>query len=131
MNPATIDLPTRSGVVGPFTPDVTDARGRINVRDLACVLDLPMTTLAPWLGFKVRWLNANPTAANAQERAAVVLLIANTIATEVGDKKYVPVFMRTRQPGLKNDTPAEQLRKGRLDYLAAFVGQALYPDLTQ
>ena len=90
-----------------------------------------MTTLAPWLGFKVRWLNANPTAANAQERAAVVLLIANTIATEVGDKKYVPVFMRTRQPGLKNETPAEQLRKGRLDYLAAFVGQALYPDLTQ
>jgi hypothetical protein len=131
MITASVDHPTRISVVGPFTPDVTDGRGRINVRDLAFVLDLPMTTLAPSLGFKVRWLNANPTAVNAQEKAAVVLLIANTIATEAGDKKYVPVFMRTRQPGLQNETPAEQLRQGRLDYLAAFVGQAMHPDLAQ
>jgi len=117
--------------LGVFTDDVTEESGLINARKLAEALHLPMTTIAPALGFKPRWLNENPTAANAQRRATLLLHTINEIAGVFGgDKKYAVIYMNTEQPDFKGETPADQLKNGRLDYLAAYVGElaSIRPD---
>src|ERR1700678_3510320 len=109
---------------GPFTEETTEHNGLISARKLANALQQPMRAIAPALGFKPRWLNENPTAANAQRRATLLLHTINEIAGVFGgEKKYAVIYMNTEQPDFKGETPADQLRKGRLDYLAAYVGE--------
>ncbi len=116
--------------LGAFTDGVTDDRGRINVRRLAHALDLPMTTIAPALGFKPRWLNENPTGQNVQPKAVMLLETANELAAALGGKKYVVLYLKTVQPDFKGETAADQLRKGRLNFLRGYVNEVvtLRPD---
>lgn len=129
MTIATIEKSLRVPI-GAFTDAVTDERGRVNVRALADALDLRMTTIAPALGFKSRWLNENPTAQNVQPKAMMLLEMANELAVILGEKKYVPLYLRTEQPDFDNETPADQLKKGRLAFLCGFVNDiyTLRPD---
>jgi hypothetical protein len=109
-----------------FTDDVTEEGGLINARKIADELHLPMTTIAPALGFRPRWLNKNPTAANAQRKAALLLQTINAIAGAFGgDKKYAVIYMKTGQPDFKGETPADQLKKGHLEYLAGYIGEVV------
>lgn len=116
--------------LGAFTDDVTEDSGLINVRKLATVLHLPMTVVAPALGFKPRWLNENPTAANAQRKASLLLHTVNTIASALGNKKSVILYLNTEQPDFNGETPADQLKKARLAYLAGYIDElvTLRPD---
>lgn len=111
--------------VGAFTDDVTDDRGRINVRSLARALDLPLSTIAPALAFKVRWLSENPTAQNAQPKAVLLLNAANELAGALGGKKYVVLYLKTAQPDFSGETPADQLKKGRLEFFCGYVDEVV------
>lgn len=116
--------------MGAFTDDVTDEIGRINVRLLAHAIDLPITTLAPALKFSVRWLNENPTSVKVQPKASVLLATVNALAAALGGRKYVVLYMKSPQPDFKGETPADQLKAGRLDYLSGYVDEVttLRPD---
>ena len=112
---------TLKAPLGVFTDEVTDDRGRVNVRLLAQALDLPMTTIAPALALKPRWLNANPTGQSFQPKAVILLELVNELATVLGGKKYVVLYLKTEQPDFADETPAEQLKKGRLQFLRSYV----------
>ena len=125
-----IDLEPMRVPLGAFTDDVTEESGLINARKLATTLHLPMTVVAPALGFKPRWLNENPTAASSQRKASLLLHTMNAIAGALGNKKSVILYLNTEQPDFKGETPADQLKKGRLEYLAGYIDEVvtLRPD---
>lgn len=111
--------------LGAFTDDVTDAQGRINIKLLAHALDLPMTTIAPALGLKSRVLNDNPTGKSFQSKAIVLLDMANELASLLGGKKYVVLYLKTAQPDFDGETPADQIKKGRLQFMRSYVNDAI------
>ena len=111
--------------LGAFTDEVTDPQGRINIKLLARILDLPMTTIAPALGLKPRVLNENPTGKSFQSKAIILLDMANELASLLGDKKYVVLYLKTAQPDFKDETPADQLKEGRLQFLRSYVNDAI------
>jgi hypothetical protein len=116
---------TLKAPLGAFTDDVTDDRGRVNVRLLAHALDLPMTTIAPALDLKPRWLNQNPTGQTFQGKAIMLLELVNELASVLGGKKYVALYLKTAQPDFAGATPADQLKKGRLQYLRTYVNDVV------
>ena len=97
---------------------------------LAHALDQPMAVIAPALGFKPQWLNDNPTAANAQRNASLLLDTINAIAYALGGTQSAIHYLNTKQPDFKDETPADQLRQGRLEYLAGYIDElvTLRPD---
>jgi hypothetical protein len=129
MTTAAIEQALRAPI-GTFTDEVTDDRGRVNVRTLAQALDLPMTTIAPALGLSPRWLNENPTGTKVQPKAVMLLEIANELAAALGGKKYVVLYLKSAQPDFNGETPADQLKDGRLAFLRGYVNEVvtLRPD---
>jgi len=111
--------------LGAFTDDVTDEQGRVNIKQLARALDLPMTTIAPALGLKPRVLNDNPAGKSFQSNAIILLDMANELAVLLGGKKYVVLYLKTGQPDFKDETPADQLKKGRLQFMRSYVNDAI------
>jgi hypothetical protein len=89
-----------------------------------------MATVAPALGLSVRWLNENPTGSKVQPKASVLLAIVNELALALGGRKYVVLYMKSPQPDFNGETPADQLKNGRLDYLGGYVNEVatLRPD---
>jgi len=91
----------------------------------------PRVVIAPAIGLSRRWLDENPTAAKAQRKAAVLLHVINSIAAAFNDeKRYVVLYLNTEQPELHNDTPADLLKKGKLESLASYIDEvvAMRPD---
>jgi len=115
---------------GPFTEETTGHDGLISARKLASALQQPMAVIAPALGFKPRWLNENPTAAKAQRNASLLLRTINAIAYALGSTQSAIRYLNTEQPDFKGETPADQLRRGRLEYLAGYIDElvTLRPD---
>ena len=121
---ATLDQMIRAPL-GAFTDEVTDDHGRVNIKLLSRALDLPMTTIAPALGLKPRVLNGNPSGKSFQSKAIILLDMANELAQLLGGKKYVVLYLKTAQPDFKDETPADQLKKGRLQFMRTYVNDAI------
>jgi hypothetical protein len=58
------------------------------------------------------------------------LEIVNSLAAALGGRQYVGLYMKSRQPEFNGETPADQLKHGRLDYLRGYVDEVttLRPD---
>ncbi len=89
--------------------------GRVNVRDLAQEIDVPLEVLAAALGKSTRWLNADPEAASIQPNAVRIVGMVNDLAEHLGEKRYALFWLKTPQPEFGNATPIDYLREGRLE----------------
>jgi hypothetical protein len=111
---------------GAFDADVITDQGRIDVKLLATSLDLPMSTIAPALGLKPRTVNDNPTGASLQPKAAVLLAMANDLAIELGEKRFVVLYLKSPRPEFKGKAAADLLREGKLTSAAVAVRNMVY-----
>lgn len=98
------------------------ANGRVNVRDLAREIDVPIDALAGALGKTTRWLNEEPEAASIQPAASRIVLMVNELAEHLGDKRYALFWLKTPQPEFGDQTPTDYLRAGHLDLVLGLAG---------
>lgn len=107
---------------GAFDDAITE-EGRVDVKVLARLLDLPLATLAPALGLTRRALDVNPTAPKAQVRARRFLMTMNELAVNLTQKRYALFWLKTPRTEFGRRSPADWLKDGDLDGVCAAIGR--------
>jgi hypothetical protein len=105
---------------GAFEPAIT-AEGRVDIKVLAKLLDLPLATLAPALGLSRRALDIDPTAAKAQTNARRFLTAMNELAANLTDKRFALFWLKTPYKTFGGRTAADWLKDGDLDGVCAAI----------
>ena len=100
--------------------------GRVNVRELASEIDVPVDALAGALGKTARWLNMEPEAASVQAAAGRIVQMVNELAEFLGDKRYAIFWLKTPQPEFGEQTPIDYLRAGHLDLVVGLARDIVF-----
>jgi len=97
--------------------------GRVDVKTLARLLDLPLATIAPALGLTQRALNLNPTSAKAQRNAARLLTSMNELARSLLDKRYAIFWLKTPTDVFGGRSAADWLKDGDLNGVCTHISR--------
>jgi hypothetical protein len=111
-------------VRGAFDQAIT-AEGRVDVKVLAGLLDLPLATLAPAFGVSRRALDSNPITPKAQTNARRFVVAMNELATNLTDKRFALFWLKTPYATFAGKTAADWLKDGDLDGVCAAIDRVI------
>lgn len=94
-------------------PRLHSPGGNLDVRRIAARLGVPLTRLAPALGYTPQGLSKNPTSDNLQERLAEIAHVLNRLRSLVADDRSVSIWLRAPHPDLGGATPLFYILSGR------------------
>ena len=107
---------------GAFDEAIT-GDGRVDVKKLARLLDLPLATIAPAIGVTQRALNVNPTSVKAQRNAARLLTAMNELARSLLEKRYAIFWLKTPSDVFGGRSPADWLKDGDLNGVCTHINR--------
>ena len=103
--------------------DAITADGRVDVKRLALVLDLPLATIAPALGLTQRALKLNPTSPAVQANAARLLTAMNELARSLREKRYAIFWLKTPYDAFGGQSAADWLMDGDLSGVCTHINR--------